>query len=234
MKSQKAIRNLLILAAGVMIALLCSVLLLLQMAWVSSILFWVLLMTLSASAGLVYFLVAFTQSFKQLEMRLDIINTGKDSVTGLPDPHKFEARVDVECRRCVREFMPLTLMYVGFDTEQLEDSVAIDVAENLMHEVYRPGDMVAKVDSTTFGFILPSTNELVRQLADRCLDHIRLLEINHTVSIGICTFQPTSELNVTVAMKHVDALLKQAKTEGGNRVVADAQETLNPPVTYSY
>ncbi len=224
----------LLLAVGILVCLFVTAIAL-QLALVSpQSLLWVFWGMVFASGVLVYVLVELLKKYRALQVRIDLISTGKDLVTGLPDPHEFEVRVDVECRRCVREFTPLTLMYVGFDVEDIEEQDAIKVAQNLIHVVCRPGDMVAKVDATTFGLILPSTNELVLQLADRCLKGVKQLGLKPPVSIGLCTFQPRSDLESTAAMANVQQLLINAKTRGGDQVCADAEPLANPSVTYSY
>ncbi|WP_372740272.1 GGDEF domain-containing protein [Neptunomonas sp.] len=225
---------LLLLATGMMISLLLSTIAVQADLISSRVLLWLFLAMLLASVVLVYRLAGFLKKYKALQARFDLINTGKDLVTGLPDTNEFILKVDIECRRCAREFVPLSIMYVGFDVDYLTEHDSIRVAENLINTVCRPGDMVAKVDETTFGLILPSTNEMARQLADRCLKGVMQLQIKHPVSIGLNTFQPTSELDCSVAMRSVQHLLTKAKAEGGNKVWADAQPPLDPPVTYSY
>lgn len=224
----------LLLAIGMMVSLFLTIIIW-QMGLASSGLLLLLFISMQlASVVLVFLLVGLIKQNNALQMRSDLINTGRDLLTGLPDPQEFESRVDIECRRCTREFTPLTLMYVGFDVTSLTERDALRVTETLSHAVSRPGDMVAKVDDTTFGMILPSTNEFAQQLADRCLKGIQQLDISTPVSIGLSTFQPTSDLNYTQAMRSVQYLLIKAKAEGGNKICADADKALNPPVTYSY
>lgn len=233
-KNQKGVIKPLVLAVCIMLGLFLAVLTLQLPLMPPPFLLWFFLGLSLASAVLVFLLIGLLKEYREFQVRLDLVSTGTDLVTGLPDPHEFEMRVDVECRRCAREFTPLTLMYVGFDIEELEEEDAVKVAQNLIHAVCRPGDMVAKVDATTFGLILPSTNELVLQLADRCLKGIQQLEVQHPVSIGLSTFQPTSDLGCETAMASVQQLLINAKTRGGNQVCADAEQLANPSVTYSY
>jgi GGDEF domain-containing protein len=233
-KHQSGVFKPLMLAIFSMVCLFLAVLSL-QFSLVSSqSLLWLFWGISLVSVVLVFVLMAFLKTYRELQVRIDLSSSGTDVITGLPDPHEFAVRVDVECRRCTREFTPLSLMYVGFDIEELEEQDAIKVAQNLVHAVSRPGDMVAKVDATTFGLILPSSNELVLQLADRCLKGVQQLEIPHPVSIGVRTFQPTSELSCDAAMASVQQLLINAKTHGGNQVCADTEQLVNPSVTYSY
>lgn len=233
-KSSNDVLRPFLLAVVIMLSLLLTTIAVQLVSVPSHILLWLFIGMLFASGVLVYLLAGFLKKYKALQARLDLINTGKDLITGLPDPNEFVSRVDIECRRCAREFAPLTIMYVGFDVNRLSEKDAIRVAENLSNSVCRPGDMVAKVDDTTFGLILPSTNEMAQQLADRCLKGLMQLQIKDPVSIGLSTFQPTSDLDYSVAMRTVNNLLRKAKAEGGNRVSADSQSPVDPPVTYSY
>mgnify|MGYP005989265843 CR=1 FL=1 len=233
-KSPNDVLKPLLLAIVIMVSLFLTAIAVQLVSVPSNILLWLFIGMLFASVLLVYLLVGFLKKYKALQARLELMNTGKDLITGLPDPNEFLSRVDIECRRCAREFAPLTIMYVGFDVSRLSEKDAIRVADNLSNSVCRPGDMVAKVDDTTFGLILPSTNEMAQQLADRCLKGLMQLQIKDPVSIGLSTFQPTSELDHSVAMRTVYNLLRKAKAEGGNRVSADAQPPVDPPVTYSY
>ena len=233
-KSLNDVLKPLLLATGIMLSLFLTTIAVQSVLVSSQILVWLCIGMLLASVVLVYLLIGVLKKYKALQVRLDLMHTGKDLVTGLPDPDEFISRVDVECRRCAREFAPLTIMYVGFDVDYLTENDAVRVAENLINVVCRPGDMVAKVDETTFGLILPSTNEMAQQLAERCLKGVMQLQIKHPVSIGLSTFQPTSELDCSIAMRSVHHLLTKAKAEGGNRVKADAPPALDPPVTYLY
>ncbi len=175
-----------------------------------------------------------------------------DPLTGLVNRIHFDEALEVECRRAVREFSPLTLMMIRIDhyDDYLEhygpdagDILIQQIAEQLRGSVGRPGDMIARLDGALFGFILPSTNELVAQLAERCTDTISELAIPHdnneataekvvSVSIGVATLQP-SRLLTSQRLFEITAEQLELAAEEGNRFQAFAENTLEPSVTYS-
>lgn len=174
-----------------------------------------------------------------------------DPLTGLVNRVHFDEALDVECRRAVREFSPLTMIllridgfkayvdHYGFDAA---DVLLQRVSETLKSSVGRPGDMIARLDDNLFGFILPSTNELVVQLAERCCVSVRELDIPQesevegrvvTLSIGVATLQPTRLLTGDRLFDVANEQLTEAVGEGGDRYSAYAESGLEPSVTYS-
>lgn len=160
------------------------------------------------------------------------VDKGTDMATGLPDNSKLLSKLELECRRCVREFVPLTVMLVGTPNPLAQNDLSA-LAQHLKQSVCRPGDVVARLNDTTFALLLPSTNELVQQLAERCLSTINELNLGQPVSIGVCTLQPTAELTVSFAIEKAQSQLNKALLEGGV-VCFEAQEHTDPSVTYSY
>ncbi len=199
---------------------------------------WWLIGLLSLSTLMLVVLIRTQQQLHSIAEKnaitLQTINQEIDEQTGLPDFRAFEKRMENECRRCVREFSPLTLMYVGFDNASLTDDDIKRVGEKLQHVVCRPGDLVARLDTTTFAFILPSTNELVKQLAERALTTLSDMKLPSRAAIGLCTFQPNSQLNAVNAMLKVNSRLAEAKAQGGNCISAETEEHTDPSVTYTH
>jgi diguanylate cyclase (GGDEF)-like protein len=174
-----------------------------------------------------------------------------DPLTGLVNRIHFDEALDVECRRAVREFSPLTMILLRIDGfKPYTDHYGIDAADILLQRVFetskssvgRPGDMIARLDDHQFGFILPSTNELVVQLAERCTLSIRELEIPNeseaengvvTLSIGVATLQPTRLLTADRLFEVANEQLLIAIDKGGDQYSAYAESGLEPSVTYS-
>ncbi len=174
-----------------------------------------------------------------------------DPLTGLVNRIHFDEALDVECRRAVREFSPLTMILLRIDGfKPYTDHYGIEaadillqrVSETLKSSVGRPGDMIARLDDHLFGFILPSTNELVVQLAERCTLSIRELEIPNegevengvvTLSIGVATLQPTRLLTADRLFDVANEQLLIAIDKGGDQYSAYAESGLEPSVTYS-
>lgn len=175
-----------------------------------------------------------------------------DSRTGLFNRPYFEDVMANECRRAVREFTPLTLMLITVDyfknysetygPEEAENGM-VRIVDQLKQSVSRPGDLAARYEDEVLAFLLPSTNEQVVQLAERCCDEVRKLAIPHsasaaadtvTVSIGVATMQPSRLLTPERLIGATEQTLLEAKKRGGNQYVASAESVSDiPSATYS-
>ena len=151
-----------------------------------------------------------------------------------PENHlvEFIASLDVECRRSVREFTPLTVMYIGAKTP-LSAQATAQVQTLLQASVCRPGDQVAQLDERTFAILLPVTNEQVHVLAERCAEKLKAFPGNPPLALGVCTFQPQATLKPVYAMEKTASLLAQALDEGV-MMRAEAEPLLDPSITYSH
>lgn len=174
-----------------------------------------------------------------------------DPLTGLANRVHFDETLDIECRRAVRDFSPLSMMVVEIDQyAELVESYGKEgaevslqkVAQELQTCVTRPGDMIARTDEHQFSFILPSTNEMVTFLAERCLKAIEELQLPHdssaisaniSISLGLTTLQPSRELTPERLFKVASEQLHKAQESGGNQYVSFAEHSLEPGVTYS-
>ncbi|WP_415894934.1 GGDEF domain-containing protein [Neptuniibacter sp. PT34_22] len=174
-----------------------------------------------------------------------------DPLTGLVNKLHFDEALDVECRRAVREFSPLTMMLLKIDSfKEFSDEYGVEAAQEMLQEVSsvlknsvgRPGDMIARIDDHLFAFILPSTNELVIQLAERCCETIYDHAIPHkaspidkvvTLSIGVATMQPSRLLTPEYLLELSKQQLQEAEAKGGNQFHAFVDGVKEPPLTYN-
>ena len=174
-----------------------------------------------------------------------------DPLTGVANRIHFDETLDIESRRAVREFTPMSLALLELDgfSEYLDmygpeagNVTLCKVSDTLNELVSRPGDMVARLDEQQFGFVLPSTNELVVQLAERCCEAVRELGIPNegegedkylTISMGVATMQPTSHLTSELLFKRASQGLEEAQKAGGDQCRAYTEETTETPVTFS-
>ncbi|WP_296058556.1 GGDEF domain-containing protein [uncultured Amphritea sp.] len=169
--------------------------------------------------------------------------TVTDEQTGLANGRHFNQVLSTECRRAVREFSPLTLMLIALDkleAEQLPDGFsdqqACLVAEVLKSAISRPGDLVARIDSSRFAMLLPATNEQSPVLADRLCRDINDIELaGHklSVSIGTSTMQPSAQLTADYILAQTEAALNEAIHNGGGLVRAITEDPLDISVTFS-
>lgn len=179
-------------------------------------------------------------------------NSWSDPLTGLVNKLHFDEALDVECRRAVREFSPLTMMLLKIDSfKEYSDEYGVQAAEEMLQQVSsvlknsvgRPGDMIARIDDHLFAFILPSTNELVIQLAERCCETILDQRIPHqasssdekvvTLSIGVATMQPSRLLTPEYLLELSKQQLQEAEAKGGNQYHAYVDGVKEPPLTYN-
>jgi len=174
-----------------------------------------------------------------------------DGLTGIANRRQFNHILETECRRAIREFTPVTLMMVDVDCfkafndtygHAAGDDALRQVARVLDEAVTRPGDLVARYGGEEFALLLPATNEQAEQLAIRCLNLVEALGIAHsrnlaaevvTISIGLATLQPTTDLSPGRLIEVADQALYQAKEGGRNRHVAVIEKSDDVPVTYS-
>jgi len=174
-----------------------------------------------------------------------------DPLTGLVNRTHFDETLDIECRRAVREFSPLSMILLRIDDfTRYRDHYGVDAADILVQRisetlkscVSRPGDILARVDDSQFGFILPSTNELVVQLAERCSLAVRTLALPNeseaqdlcvTVSLGVVTLQPTRLLTAERLFDATKQQLALASEAGGDQYKAYIENNSEPSLTYS-
>lgn len=164
-----------------------------------------------------------------------------DDLTGLANERHFNQMLNTECRRAVREFSPLTLMLINADKLDAEESESsrqklCQVAAVLGGAISRPGDLVARIADNRFALLLPATNEQSPVLAERLCREVRDIGTEGealSLSIGICTMQPSSLLTAENILAKVDAALNDAVAQGGDQVCAKAEDPRDIPVTFS-
>lgn len=190
-------------------------------AGIALLLLWPALLGLSVTL----MMLASVQMVLLYRLGQPVVETGSALVS-------FIENLDIECRRSVREFTPLTVMYLGAKTP-LSASRAEQVQAVLQASVCRPGDQVAQLDDRTFAILLPVTNEQVHVLAERCAEKLKALSGNPPLALGVCTFQPQADLRPVYAMEKTATLLAQALDEGV-MMRTEAEPLLDPSITFSH
>ncbi len=182
---------------------------------------------------------------QSLEMNRDQLEqaSGKDAETGLVNTRQFDVQLDIECRRAVREFTPLSLILLEPDHAYLAGLPADEhlkmlqlLTDILQQTVFRPGDVIARISENRFALLLPATNEHSPQLAERLREQaseITLGEQSLTLSIGVSTMQPSAQLNAEYIQHLTEDVLQEAQSAGGNQVSFNTEQSLEVPVTYS-
>ncbi len=161
-----------------------------------------------------------------------------DALTGIANRRSFDAYLDREWKRMLREKTPLSLVLCDIDYfkkfndlygHQAGDACLQSVAQALRGCVVRPGDFVARYGGEEFVVVLPGTPvEGALHIAEQIRTDIRKLSINHagsdvdpfvTLSLGVAQGVPSPETKADAVLRAADAALYKAKKQGRNRVV---------------
>ena len=179
---------------------------------------------------------------KQAELALGKLNAdlsalaSTDSLTGLPNRRQFDATLNKEWYRALRDATPLALLMIDIDRfkplndrygHPTGDAFLARVGAVILHNVRRAGDMAARYGGEEFAVVLPGTAtagaldiaELIRSaVADA--DTRDLVPGGHalTVSIGVAATVPLAGGGAATLVHSADAALYQAKRGGRNRV----------------
>ena len=159
-----------------------------------------------------------------------------DSLTGLANRRQFDAYLELEYRRAVRQGTALTLVMLDIDQfKEFNDSYGHPagdaclkrVAEALSEVVHRPADLAARYGGEEFALVLPDTAD-GSEVAEACRQAIEALKIPHkasvvaevvTISAGIAMLTPqTWQQNLTDLLNRADEALYEAKESGRNQV----------------
>ncbi|TAF04042.1 MAG: diguanylate cyclase, partial [Nostocales cyanobacterium] len=165
-----------------------------------------------------------------------LVNT--DGLTQIANRRCFDDRLHQEWQRHYREQQPLSLLlfdvdyfkrYNDFYGHQLGDECLIKIAQAAQNVVCRPADLVARYGGEEFVVILPNTlSKGALVIAQRIHTAIKDLAIPHqaseindtvTISLGITSMIPTSELSSTTLIEEADQALYHAKQQGRNQSV---------------
>jgi diguanylate cyclase (GGDEF)-like protein/PAS domain S-box-containing protein len=163
-----------------------------------------------------------------------------DGLTQVANRRRFDEYLNAEWRRLVREQRPLSLILCDIDYFKLYndtyghlagDFCLQQVAGVLRQSLRRPADLVARYGGEEFAMILPNT-DITRAafIAEDVRKRVRGLKIPHaespvsqyvTLSLGVATSIPTSDISAQELIAAADEALYQAKNEGRDRVVVN-------------
>ena len=162
-----------------------------------------------------------------------------DGLTGIPNRRKFDEYLEAIWNVSMRMSLPLSLCLIDVDYfklfndnygHQAGDDCLRQIAQTLPLVVKRKTDLVARYGGEEFICVLPETNHATAAtVAEKLRRSILALSIPHeyamptkliSVSIGVTTVNPSSELAPGDLIKAADEALYQAKKTGRNRVVS--------------
>jgi diguanylate cyclase (GGDEF)-like protein len=162
-----------------------------------------------------------------------------DALTGVANRRSFEARLEVEWRRCRRDRLPLSLIMIDIDHfklyndaygHQAGDECLRQIAYALGTTLRRASDMLSRYGGEEFVCLLPGTGfRGAVERADEIGRAVERLNIVHaqlaagpvvTISRGVSSTIPRAELEISELLEVADAMLYKAKRAGRNRTLS--------------
>ena len=155
-----------------------------------------------------------------------------DRLTGLPNRHLFQDRLEQEMASAAREGRTLALVFFDLDLfKEVNDTLGHEMGDNLLQEAarrlrvgVRQNDLVARLGGDEFTLILSGLADIadVHQIVQDAL--LRLAEpfllggqqVHISTSAGV-TFYPQDATLVETLLKNADQAMYAAKSQGRNR-----------------
>ena len=161
-----------------------------------------------------------------------------DGLTGLANRRRFDEYLNGEWRRLSRTSQPLSLILADVDCfkryndiygHQAGDECLKKVAQAIDGGVKRATDLVARYGGEEVAVILPNTHgETAFHIAQgicKAISNLRVPHVGSTVSpyvslsLGVATCIPNTELAPTMLVSKADIALYQAKDAGRDRAI---------------
>ena len=184
------------------------------------------------------------KELQQTESKLKLANqelqklVNIDGLTQIANRRCFDQSLKQEWQRLYREQQPLSLLLFDVDYfkfyndsygHQMGDDCLIKMALAVQQVVSRPADLVARYGGEEFVMILPNTDVTgAMAIAQWVHAAIKDLAIPHqaskisdtvTISLGITSQIPASELSAATLIEQADQALYRAKQQGRNQSV---------------
>jgi diguanylate cyclase (GGDEF)-like protein len=197
--------------------------------------------------GLAVFVAAVTVFFireidrrAHAERRLEELAT-TDPLTGLTNRRKFDAAIDAEWRRAIRQSTPVALMMIDADHfkayndtygHQAGDQILIGIAVCIADAVHRVGDCAARYGGEEFAVLLPGlTAAAAVDMAEAIRTKVEQWSADNTgvtISIGVASVTPLLTMEWATLVEAADKALYAAKRNGRNcSVVAASRHDLS-------
>lgn len=177
------------------------------------------------------------KSYAELKHKNDLLSqiASLDSLTSLPDRRRLDEYLDIEWRRSLREYYPLSLikldldLFGAFNQEYglgRGDEVLRRVARALEASFNRAADMLSRYDGDEFVALLPSLElDSALILAEKMVDVVSGLGFENsaadggilTASAGVATIEPSRDKRFQDLLDETAEMLSRAQQAGGDQ-----------------
>ncbi len=167
----------------------------------------------------------------QAERRLEELAT-TDPLTGLTNRRKFDAAVDAEWHRALRQASPIAVLMIDADHfkafndrfgHQAGDQMLVGIAVCIADTVQRASDCASRFGGEEFAVLLPGLSApaaaSVAETIRRKVEQWSNVEGGVTVSIGVASTTPAASQHWHDLVESADRALYAAKELGRNRCV---------------
>jgi diguanylate cyclase (GGDEF)-like protein len=152
-----------------------------------------------------------------------------DALTGLKNRRKFDTAMEIEWRRATRQKTPLALLMIDADHfksyndtfgHQAGDEMLVGIAICISDSARRAGDCAARYGGEEFAVLLPglSATEALG-VAETIRLKVQQWSDSTTVSVGIASLTPATNLEPSILLNAADKALYAAKANGRNQSV---------------
>ena len=157
-----------------------------------------------------------------------------DDLTRVANRRRFDQYLLNCWRQAVQTRTPLTLIFTQVDnfnfysegdSSQRGDQCLYQVAQMIKQTVKGPDDLVCRYGTLTFAIVLPQQSapkgEQIAQMLLKQTPKLQMLpDLPVTLSIGMSTVSPTSDVGLEKFIEACDRNLQQAKSDGGNCLIS--------------
>jgi diguanylate cyclase (GGDEF)-like protein len=152
-----------------------------------------------------------------------------DALTGLKNRRKFDTAMETEWRRATRQKTPLALLMIDADHfksyndtfgHQAGDEMLVGIAICISDSARRAGDCTARYGGEEFAVLLPGLSALeALGVAETIRLKVQQWSDGTTVSIGIASLTPATNMDPSIILNAADKALYAAKANGRNQTV---------------
>ena len=158
-----------------------------------------------------------------------------DALTSLPDRRRMDEYLDIEWRRSLREFYPLSMIIIDVDGFADfnnghgiggGDEALKQIARALEATVNRAADMLSRYGEDEFLALLPGVElDSALLIAERMVEAVRSLGIANahgatgflTVSAGVATIEPSRDKRYQDLQAEAEEMLVRCRRGGGDQ-----------------